>query len=84
MHGNSDWSMRCTGYDTSGCHCRSNGNELYNPLKCLHQNQLSICFDCESYPCEQTIVGYRQLEHKNLSSDNVTWAILPYVPHQYK
>ncbi|MDE7248645.1 MAG: DUF3795 domain-containing protein, partial [Lachnospiraceae bacterium] len=73
-----------TGCDTSGCHCCSNGNELCDPLKCLRENQLNICFDCESYPCEQATVGYRQLEHKNISSDDVTWAILPYVPHQYE
>ncbi len=81
---NSDWSMRCTGCDTAGCHCCSKDNELCAPLKCLHQNHLNICFDCENYPCEQATVGYRKLEHKNISSDDVTWAILPYVPHQYE
>lgn len=81
---NSDWSMRCTGCNTAGCHCNGQGNELCEPLKCLQQNQLSICFECEEYPCEQATVGYRQLEHTSISSDDVTWAILPYVPHQYE
>ena len=80
----SEWSMRCTGCDTQGCHCRGKDNELCDPLKCLYQNKLNICFDCTNYPCEKATVGYRQLEHKNISSDDVTWAILPYVPHQYE
>ena len=80
----SDWSMRCTGCDTSGCHCHSEGNELCEPLKCLQHKQLYNCFDCEKYPCEQATVGYRRLEHKNISADDVTWAILPYVPRQYE
>lgn len=84
VYGNSDWSMRCTGCDTPGCHCCGKDDELCDPLKCLHQNKLDTCLDCESYPCEQATVGYRQLNHKNLSSDDVTWAILPYVPHQYE
>lgn len=84
VYGNSDWSMRCTGCDTSGCHCYNNGNEMCDPLICLRQNHLKDCFACKSYPCEQATVGYRQLEHKNMSSDDVTWAILPYVPYQYE
>lgn len=84
VYGGSDWSMRCTGCDTPGCHCRGDGSELCEPLKCLRHNQLEICFDCEKYPCAQATVGYRQLEHKSISSDDVTWAILPYVPWQYE
>ena len=84
VYGVSDWGMRCTGCDTEGCHCCGEGNELCEPLKCLHQRQSSSCLDCENYPCEQATVGYRQLEHKDISSDDVTWAILPYVPHQYE
>lgn len=84
VYGNSDWSMRCTGCDTAGCLCCVNGNELCDPLKCLRQNSLNTCTDCENYPCEQATVGYRQLKHKNISSDDVTWAILPYVPWQYE
>lgn len=80
----SDWSMRCTGCDTSGCHCHGEGNELCEPLKCLQHKQLNNCLDCEKYPCEQATVGYRRLEHKSISAGNVTWAILPYVPRQYE
>lgn len=78
------WDMRCTGCDAPNCHCCRDGNELCEPLKCLHTKQLNTCFDCANYPCEQATVGYMQLEHKNISADDVTWAILPYVPYQYE
>lgn len=84
VYGVSDWDMRCTGCDTPGCHCRRDGNELCEPLKCLQERKLSTCFDCADYPCGQATVGYRQLESKNISADDVTWAILPYVPYQYE
>lgn len=80
----SDWSMRCTGCDTQGCHCCGEGSELCDSLKCLHKKQLTSCHQCDSYPCEQATVGYRLLEHRSISADDVTWAILPYVPHQYE
>ena len=80
----SDWSMRCTGCDTKGCHCCSTGCDLCVPLKCIHEKQFESCFECEEYPCEQATVGYRGLEHKSISADDVTWAILPYVPNQYE
>ena len=80
----SDWSMRCTGCDTSGCQCYGEENEVCEPLKCLPQKQIHHCFECNEYPCEHATVGYRQLEHRNISADDVTWAILPYVPKQYE
>ena len=84
VYGNSDWAMRCTGCGTSGCYCYGDGYEVCVPLNCSQQKQLNSCHDCENYPCEHSTVGYRELEHKNISSDDVTWAILPYVPHQYE
>ena len=84
VYGEADWAMRCTGCDTPGCQCKAEGTELCDPLKCLNQNGLSSCFDCSRYPCEQATVGYRELEPKSISADDVTWAILPYVPHQYE
>lgn len=83
VYGSADWDMRCTGCDTPNCHCCGNGNELCRPLGCLREKQLSTCFDCGDYPCDQATVGYRQLEHKSISADAVTWAILPFVPYQY-
>ena len=83
VYGGPDWDMRCTGCDTQDCHCCCNGNELCKPLKCLAIKQLDTCFACEDYPCEKATVGYNLLEHKSISADDVTWAILPYVPKQY-
>mgnify|MGYP000267997963 FL=1 len=84
VYGESVWDMRCTGCDTPNCYCYQDGYGLCEPLKCLHTKQLNSCFDCVNYPCAQATVGYRQLEHKNISADDVTWAILPYVPYQYE
>lgn len=50
----------------------------------MHKKKLASCHQCEVYPCEQATVGYRLLEHRSISADDVTWAILPYVPHQYE
>ena len=80
----SDWSMRCTGCATPGCHCLGECAELCEPLQCTQKNGLDSCLECAKYPCEKATVGYRQLEHKNISADDVTWAILPYVPWQYE
>lgn len=83
VYGTSDWGMRCTGCDTPDCHCRGGDNELCDPLKCLQDKTVATCMACADYPCHQSTVGYDQLEPRNLSADDVTWAILPYVPRQY-
>lgn len=83
VYGGTDWSMRCTGCDTPGCQCYTS-NDICEPLKCLPTKQLTACADCKDYPCERSTVGYNQLESKNMSADDVTWAVLPYVPHQYE
>lgn len=83
VYDNSDWSMRCTGCDTPGCQCYT-VNDVCVPLMCLKEKKGRSCFACNLYPCENATVGYKRLEHKNISSDDVTWAILPYVPHQYE
>lgn len=84
VYGASAWDMRCSGCATPNCYCYRDEYGLCEPLKCLHTKQLNTCFDCAKYPCEQATVGYRQLEHKSISADDVTWAILPYVPYQYE
>ena len=83
VYGASTWGMRCTGCDTSGCHCCGEGNELCEPLKCLFDKNFETCMDCDDYPCHNATVGYNQLELKTISADDVTWAVLPYVPCQY-
>lgn len=84
VYGDLDWSMRCTGCGTDGCYCQGENSELCEPVKCFGQKQLNSCFECKEYPCEQATVGYKELEHKSISAEDVTWAILPYVPWQYE
>lgn len=84
VYGISSWDMRCTGCDTPDCHCRKEGNELCEPLKCLSKKDIETCMDCIDYPCDKATVGYKVLEHKTIAADDVTWAILPYVPKQYE
>lgn len=84
VYGVSSWDMRCTGCDTPDCHCCKKGNELCEPLKCISQKDNETCMDCNDYPCDKATVGYKELEHKTISPDDVTWAILPYVPNQYE
>lgn len=74
---NSDWSMRCEG-------CETCSDEVCETLKCLKQQKKEKCADCEKYPCKDATVGYKKLEHRKLAADDVTWAILPYVPGQYE
>lgn len=83
VYGDLGWSP-CAGCDTSGCYCHNKDDELYEPLECLQKKQLEHCFECEKYPCKQSTIGYRKLEHKSISADDVTYAILPYVPYQYE
>ena len=78
------YTMRCTGCDTPGCHCCGSEADLCEPLKCLCKNKAESCLSCKDYPCGSATVGYRQLESRSLSADDITWAILPYVPKQYE
>lgn len=77
------WDMRCSGCDTPDCQCVGEGKELCEPLKCSKEKKLDTCLDCTDYPCKNATVGYNLLEHKSMTADDVTWAILPYVPYQY-
>lgn len=78
-----NWDMRCTGCDTPGCQCYGPGCTTCPPLDCVHNKELNTCMECSEYPCKETTVGYKELKPKNISADDVTWAILPYVPNQY-
>lgn len=73
----SDWSMRCDG-------CGSNKDWQCDAMKCMQEKCLSCCHECEKYPCGKSTVGYKSLEARAISADDVTWAILPYVPWQYE
>ncbi len=84
VYGGTDWRMTCTGCDTPGCHCCGDGTALCAPLQCLRAKKVGSCLECEQYPCEKSTVGYHQLEHRHITADDVTMAILPYVPYQYE
>ncbi len=72
-----DWGMRCDGCGTSKDWC-------CDAMKCQHEQNVETCFSCVQYPCVNVTAGYRGLESRAISTDNVTWAILPYVPWQYE
>lgn len=75
-----DWSMRCSGCGTDGCYVT---DDECKTLKCAYENNLVACVDCRDYPCSESTAGYKILELKTISADDVTWGILPYVPYQY-
>lgn len=60
------------------------GGDPCDEKKCCYKKGLAACVDCREYPCEKATAGYKNLEPKDISADDVTWAILPYVPYQYE
>lgn len=78
VYNNTDWSMRCSGCGTSGCH-----TQLCDQLKCAKEKGNDTCVACKQYPCSQATAGYSELGERSILADDVTWAILPYVPYQY-
>lgn len=78
VYDHTDWSMRCSGCGTSGCH-----TQLCDQLKCALEKGCATCTSCRQYPCSQATAGYAELGDKSVLADDVTWAILPYVPYQY-
>lgn len=78
VYDNADWSMRCSGCGTTGCHTK-----LCDQLKCANDKGYDACVSCKQYPCSSATVGYSKLEAKSILAGDVTWAILPFVPYQY-
>lgn len=78
VYDESDWSMRCSGCQTSRCHTK-----LCDQQKCAKELGYDACTSCDNYPCAIATVGYSILEAKHILADDVTWAILPFVPYQY-
>lgn len=79
---NSDWRMRCGGCSSDRCYCR---DELCSQKLCAAQKGLLTCRECEEYPCIHAGVANSTsvIHTKVLAADDITWAILPYVPMQY-
>lgn len=80
--GSDEWSIRCGGCNSSECYCKA---DPCDQMKCAAEKGLSACKDCSKYPCEDATVGDRRSRiHTNMySADDITWAILPFVPGQY-
>ena len=77
-------------YACPGCGMKESGNpipcienDLCSQLKCANKRGLAACTDCKSYPCSNACAGYEGLEPRSISANDVTWAILSYVPYQY-
>lgn len=61
------------------------GDDSCEPMKCAIKKKIASCFECKQFNLNcNPQVGYRcGIEAKNMLADDVTWAILPYVPDQY-
>lgn len=79
VYGISDWSMRCGGCGEPDCYCKPGSCDQ---LVCAQEKNLSRCLDCAQYPCEKATVGYQEIEARSISADDVTCAVLPYLPAQ--
>lgn len=53
-------------------------------LLCAKDKGCGRCLDCGEYDCGKAAVGWKPaIELRNITADDVTWAILPYVDGQY-
>ncbi len=83
VYGQYDTSMRCSGCSTPKCHCYE-GSGMCDQRKCAEEKGYKACIECKEYPCPAATAGYKGLEARSISAEDVTWAILPYVPFQYE
>ena len=83
MWGTTDWSMRCDGCYSENCYCRE---DPCNAKSCASEKGCSECRNCKDFPCiKATAADYRSIIHTEVHyADEITWAILPYVPMQYE
>ncbi|MCH5270845.1 MAG: DUF3788 family protein [Lachnospiraceae bacterium] len=81
--GQEDWNMRCDGCLSDNCHCKDNPCDQ---KRCAAEKKIKNCRDCAEYPCINATVGDNtSMIHTNAYlADDITWAILPYVPMQYE
>ena len=83
MWGENSWSMRCGGCESDACYCKDDPC----PAKaCAAEKGLAQCKDCSVFPClKATTADHRSmLRAESHHADEITWAILPYVPCQYE
>lgn len=75
--------MRCGGCESDTCYCKDDPC----PSKvCAIQKGLKQCRDCNQFPCMNATVGNSRsmLQTEAHTADEMTWALLPYVPWQYE
>ncbi|MBO5253685.1 MAG: DUF3788 family protein [Clostridia bacterium] len=77
VYGVTDWTMRCGGCGQPDCYCVDTGCDQ---MRCASEKQLSRCTECPQYPCPTATVGYQELEARSISADDITLAVLPYLP----
>ena len=67
-----------------GCYNHPKENKLCDEKRCSAEKGLLRCTDCPGYACDNATAGYRpRIEARSISAEDVTWAILPFVPKQY-
>jgi len=78
----SDWSIRCGGCNSDTCYCKGSSCD---PQKCAAEKNV-VCNKCNEFPCFK--VGFSnpimKIHTNIISADDVTLAILPFVPMQYE
>lgn len=81
--GPNDWSMRCGGCFSDDCHCK---DDPCDQKLCVSAKGLAACRQCSEYPCDHATVGdgVTNIHTRQLTADDITWGILPYVPNQYE
>lgn len=84
VYGDNGWTARCPGCGVQQAgkpHPCMNGDSC-RTLDCARDKGLSACTDCALYPCPDATAGYRALEIRDLSADDITYAVLPYAPQR--
>ena len=75
-YGEDDYTWTCPGCfnkDTSDC----------KKLDCAREKGLEHCLDCADYPCGNCGLVTCGIDTNSTLADDITWAVLPYVPGQY-
>jgi hypothetical protein len=76
VYGGHNWTATCGGCHFPDCTLKS--------AKCRKSKGRDKCWDCENFNTCLKTAGYPPKIHtRNITADEVTWAILPYVKGQY-
>jgi hypothetical protein len=76
VYGVEDWPVNCDGCHFPDCTVES--------ADCRKGKGVDKCWDCDNYStCLKTAGLPPEIHKRNITADEVTWAILPYVKGQY-